>query len=171
MEAYREGATGNNVLSKTKAIKKRHRVPLVAEQQPRVGYDRNRGRRALNEQREIDSESEERSESEAAGEIVFSQEDFASRMRNYGDVRDHRSLMRRLLENIGQYVREKGREAPRMDYLDVQLHFDEIVEDNSKCEALMDGEGFTHVTYNEEEWREWRKEGKDARKSGDESIG
>ena len=79
--------------------------------------------------------------------------------------------MRRLLENIGQYVREKGREAPRMDNLDVQLHFDEIVEDNRKCEALMDGEGFTHVTFNEEEWREWSKEGKDARKSRDDSIG
>ena len=49
---------------------------------------------------------------------------------------------------------KRGKEAPRMDYLDVQLHFDEIVEDNRRCEALMDGEGVTFVTYSEDEWRE-----------------
>ena len=166
MEAYREGATGNNVLAKTKAIKKRHRVPLVVDQEPRVGYDRNRGRRALDEHRESESESrEERSDSEAAGEIVFSQEEFAFKMRNYIDrPQDHKSPMRRLLENIGSYTRVKGREAPRMDYLDVQLHFDEIVEDNRKCEALdEEWRGVTHVTFNtDEEWRrEWSKGGED----------
>ena len=132
MEAYREGATGNTVLAKTKEIKTRHRAPLMVDQEPRVGYDRNRGRRALDEHRESESESD----SEAAGEIVFSQEEFASKMRNYIDLkRDHKSPMRRLLENIGRYTRVRGREAPRMDYLDVQLHFDDIVEDNRKLEA------------------------------------
>ena len=144
MEAYREGATGNTVLAKTKAIKKRHRAPLVLQQQPRVGYDRSRGRRALDERRESGSESErsreERSDSETA-EIVFSQEDFASKMRQYpiGDIEGPKSLMRNLFENIGAEVRMRGREAPRMDYLDVQLHFDNIVEDNRLCEAIMGG--------------------------------
>ena len=164
MEAYREGATGNTVLAKTKEIKKRHRAPLMVDQEPRVGYDRNRGRRALDEHRESESESD----SEAAGEIVFSQEEFASKMRNYIDLkRDHKSPMRRLLENIGRYTRVRGREAPRMDYLDVQLHFDDIVEDNRKLEALIDAEaGVTHVTYTEEEWRrKWSKGG------DDESVG
>ena len=91
MEAYREGATGNTVLAKTKEIKMRHRAPLVVDQEPRVGYDRNRGRRALEEHRESESESD----SEAAGEIVFSQEEFASKMRNYIDLkRDHKSPMK-----------------------------------------------------------------------------
>ena len=131
-------------------------APLMVDQEPRVGYDRNRGRRALDEHRESESESD----SEAAGEIVFSQEEFASKMRNYIDLnRDHKSPMRRLLENIGRYTRVRGREAPRMDYLDVQLHFDDIVEDNRKLEALIDAEaGVTHVTYTDEEWRrKWSK--------------
>ena len=134
MEAYREGATGNTVLAKTKAIKK----------QPRVGHFPSRGRRALDERRESGSESErsreERSDSETA-EIVFSQEDFASKMRQYpiGDIEGPKSLMRNLFENIGAEVRMRGREAPRMDYLDVQLHFDNIVEDNRLCEAIMGG--------------------------------
>ena len=164
MEAYREGATGNTVLAKTKEIKKRHRAPLMVDQEPRVGYDRNRGRRELAEHRESESESD----SEAASEIVFSQEEFASKMHNYIDLkRDHKSPMRRLLENIGRYTRVRGREAPRMDYLDVQLHFDDIVEDNRKLEALIDAEaGVTHVTYTEEEWRrKWSKGG------DDESVG
>ena len=169
MEAYREGATGNTVLAKTKAMKKRHRAPLVLEQQPRVGYDRSRGRRALDEQRRSGSESErsgeERSDSETA-EIVFSQEDFASKMRQYqiGDIGEPKSLMRNLFENIGAEVRIRGREAPRMDYLDVQLHFDTIVEDNRQCEATMDGHDVTCVTYDEEEWREWSKGKENARR-------
>ena len=54
-----------------------------------------------------------------------------------------------------------------MDYLDVQLYFDDIVEDNRKLEALIDAEaGVTHVTYIDEEWsRKWIK-GRD-----DESVG
>ena len=70
-------------------------------------------------------------------------------------------------EKIGRYTRVRGREAPRMDYLDVQLHFDDIVEDNRKLEALIDAEaGVTHVTYTEEEWRrKWSKGG------DDESVG
>ena len=160
MEAYREGATGNNVLAKTKAIKKRHRVPLVVDQQPRVEYDRSRGRRALEEQHESE-ESESEGSREERSEIVFSQEEFASKLRNIPSCSGAPLTLRQLLENMGKYTRVLGREAPRMDYLDVQLHFDEIVEDNRKCEALMDGEaGVTHVTYTDEEWRrEWSKGG------------
>ena len=124
---------------------------MAVERQPRIGYDRNRGKRALDHYREGESSEE----SCAADEIISNQEDFASKMRNYlSDNGDPRSLMRRLLENIGKYTRAIGKEAPRMDYLDVQLHFDEIVEDNRRCEALMDGEGVTFVTYSEDEWRE-----------------
>ena len=47
MEAYRQGATGDTVLAKTKEMKRYHRVPLRIDPQPRVGYDRNRGRQAL----------------------------------------------------------------------------------------------------------------------------
>ena len=46
MDAYREGATGNTVLAKTREMKKSHRVPLMIDQQPRVSYDRKRGRRS-----------------------------------------------------------------------------------------------------------------------------
>ena len=45
MQAYREGATGMDVLEKTKAIKKSHRVPLLLEQQPREAYSSNRVQR------------------------------------------------------------------------------------------------------------------------------
>ena len=49
MDAYREGATGNSILEKTRQMKKSHRVPLMIDQQPRVGYDRNRGRRIVSD--------------------------------------------------------------------------------------------------------------------------
>ena len=64
--------------------------------------------------------------------------------------------LRQLLENMGKHTRVLSREAPRMDYLDVQLHFDQIVEDNRQWEAYTDGRDVTYVTYDEEEWsRRW----------------
>ena len=137
------------------------------EQQPRVGYDRNRGRHALDEHCRSGSESERNGESDSeTAEIVFSQEDLASKMRQYpiGDIGEPNSLMRNLFENIGAEVRMRGREAPRMDYLDVQLHFDNIVEDNKQCEANMDRQDVKCVTYDEEEWREWSKGKENARR-------
>ena len=47
MGAYRQGATGDTVLAKTKEMKKYHQVPLRIDPQPRIGYDRNHGRQAL----------------------------------------------------------------------------------------------------------------------------
>ena len=156
MQAYREGATGNDVLAKTKAIKKRHRAPLVVEQQPRVGYDRSRGRRALEEQHESEESESERSR-EDRSEIVFSQEEFASKLRKIPSRSTGAPLtLRQLLENMGKHTRVLSREAPRMDYLDVQLHFDQIVEDNRQWEAYTDGRDVTYITYDEEEWsRRW----------------
>ena len=54
MDAYRAGATGNTVLQKTKELKKSHRVPLMIDQQPRVSYDRSRGREILAKLVEMD---------------------------------------------------------------------------------------------------------------------
>ena len=58
MEAYKQGATGDTVLAKTKEMKRYHRVPLRIDPQPRVGYDRNRGRQALENIRGNDNDHE-----------------------------------------------------------------------------------------------------------------
>ena len=80
MDAYLDGATGNTVLAKTREIKKSHCVPLMIDQQPRVSYDRSRGRRIV-----MDLESDRRgAEGGSEGdEMVFDQESFASKMRQF----------------------------------------------------------------------------------------
>ena len=140
MDAYREGATGNTVLAKTREMKKSHRVPLMIDQQPRVSYDRSRGRRIV-----MDIERDERGAGEGErDEVVFDQESFAGKV--------HQLLwkgnpMRNLVE-LGKVMRERGREAPRADYLDGKLYFDELVGEQRWQE------------WQEEEWRVlWREEG------------
>ena len=59
MDAYRAGATGNTVLQKTKELKKSHRVPLMIDQQPRVSYDRSRGREILANLVEMDRDDQD----------------------------------------------------------------------------------------------------------------
>ena len=108
MDAYRNGATGNTVLAKTRETKKSHRVPLQIEQQPRVSYDRSRGRRIMTER----------------NEVVFDQETFAGKL--------HQLLKGNLgpnLAKLGKAMRKRGREAPRADFWDGKLYFDEEVEE------------------------------------------
>ena len=59
MDAYRAGATGNTILQKTKELKKSHRVPLMIDQQPRVSYDRSRGREILANLVEMDRDDQD----------------------------------------------------------------------------------------------------------------
>ena len=76
MDAYREGATGNTVLAKTREMKKSHRVPLMIDQQPRVSYDRSRGRQVL-----MDLERDGRGAGEGErDEVVFDQESFSGKV-------------------------------------------------------------------------------------------
>ena len=58
-------------------------------------------------------------------------------------------------------TRVLSRKAPKMDYLDVQLNFDQIVKDNRQGEAFTDGRDVTFVTYDE---GEWSRRGEDARR-------
>ena len=143
MDAYREGATGNTVLAKTREMKKSHRVPLMIDQQHRVSYDRSRGRRIV-----MDLESDRRgAEGGSEGdEMVFDQESFASKMRRYlfsGNPRFR-------LEKLGKDLRVRGREAPSTDlaeWMEGKVFFDQLVEEQRREVALMDG------AYVEEMWR------------------
>ena len=108
MDAYRVGATGNTVLEKTREMKKSHRVPLMIDQQPRVSYDRSRGRRIV-----MNIERDEREAEE--DEVVFDQESFAVKVRQ---LIWKGNPMQNFVE-LGKVMREHGREAPRADYLDV----------------------------------------------------
>ena len=109
MDAYRVGATGNTVLEKTREMKKSHRVPLMIDQQPRVSYDRSRGRRIV-----MDLERDERGAEGGVGgdEVVFDQESFASKLRHHlfqsGNPRFR-------LAKLGSDLRVHGREAPSTD--------------------------------------------------------
>ena len=154
MDAYREGATGNTVLEKIKAMKKSHRVPLMIDQQPRVSYDRSRGRRigmALegNEMEGDESGLEGGTNRDEREEVVFDQESFA------GIV--HQMIWKgdpaKRLVAFGKIMRERVRDAPRANFFDGKLYFDEIVEEQRRVVALMDGAN------QEEEWRAVWKDG------------
>ena len=137
MDAYREGATGNTVLEKTRLLKKSHRVPMMIDQQPRKNYDRNRGRRIVSElerdEKGVDGENE-------GDEIVFDQESFARKLRQviFQSGRPARRLVK-----LGNDLRERVREAPRTDLLSMAEHgrvfFDEIVQKQREEDALING--------------------------------
>ena len=143
MDAYQAGATGSNVLQKTRELKKSHRVPLVIDQPARVPYDRSRGERVLrNEDEPVESE-----------EIVFDQEIFAQKICQLG----YQNNPRRRFVRMGHLFRVRTREAPRADFLEGlggKLYFDKLVEDHRWKAAMAEEWGdATVVTYDEEEWR------------------
>ena len=155
MDAYREGATGDTVLAKTREMKKSHRVPLMLDQQPRVSYDRSRGRR-------IEERDGRGAEGGVGGdEVVFDQQSFASKMRQFlfsGNPRFR-------LEQLGNYLRARGREAPSSDLagcLEGKLFFDQLVEEQRREIAVMDGaveEEMWRAVWNRgEEWGEMPEE-------------
>ena len=88
MQAYRDGATGLNVLQKTKEIKKSHRVPLLTEHLPRGVYDRKRGLNAVESQ------------------VTFDGDGFAERIRDYLRKCESQSTkgMSWGLANIGKHL-------------------------------------------------------------------
>ena len=134
MDAYRQGATGNTVLEKTREIKKSHRVPQIIDPQPRGKYDRSRWRQIVME-REGAETADNGAETAGDGrdEIVFDQETFAAKF--------HQLLWtgnpRKNLVDLGKLMRQHGREAPRVDfadYLDASLYFDELVSEQRQIE-------------------------------------
>ena len=108
MDAYREGATGDTVLAKTREMKKSHRVHLVIDQPAKVNYDRSRGRRLLGNLVGNQDQAGERRE------VVFDQESFATKICQMGFANNPR----RRFEIIGQLMRVRTREAPRYDFLE-----------------------------------------------------
>ena len=87
-------------------------------------------------------------------EVVFEQASFASKMRQYLSSGNPRFR----LEQLGSDLRMRGREAPSSDltgWMEGKLYFDQIVEEQRREVALMDG------AYEEEmfggRWRWWRK--------------
>ena len=157
MEAYRQGATGDTVLAKTKEMKRYHRVPLRIDPQPRVGYDRNRGRQALENMRgnETDREVTDRSE-----QVSFDQETFAEKIRLLNPSWNPG----RRIAKVGELVRVFFREAPRAEFLAAvggKFHFDHLLEEHRSYQSMLDEwSGVTHVTFHDDsEWRAyWRGE-------------
>ena len=129
MDAYREGATGNTVLEKTREMKKSHRVPLMIDQQPQVSYDRSRGRQILIELERGGRGAEGGIGGDESDEVVFDQESFAGKLHQ---LLWNGNPMWNLVK-LGKILRERGREAPRADFLDGKLFFDEIVEKMGGC--------------------------------------
>ena len=120
MQAYRDGATGLNVLQKTKEIKKSHRVPLLTEHLPRGVYDRKRGLNAVETQ------------------VTFDQDGFAERIRDYLRKCESRSNegLSWGLANIGKHL---GRScAPNVEYIVGGVFFDELVEDPTGWEEALE---------------------------------
>ena len=109
MEAYRQGATGDTVLEKTKELKRYHRVPLGIDPQPRVGYDRNRGRQALENIRGNDNDHEGTDRSD---QVIFTQETFAEKIRLLNPSWNPGSR----IAKVGELVRVFFREAPRAEF-------------------------------------------------------
>ena len=135
MDAYREGATGNTVLEKTREMKKSHRGPLMIDQQPRESYDRSRGRRIV-----MDLERDERGAEGGVG--GDDQDSFASKLRHHlfqsGNPRFR-------LAKLGSDLRVHGREAPSTDlagWVEGKLFFDQHVEEQRQ----------------EQRWQEWQED-------------
>ena len=87
------------------------------------------------------------SEGDEREEVVFNQEGFAAKV--------HQMIWKgdpaKRLVAFGKIMRERVRDAPRANYFDGKLYFDEIVEEQRRVDALMDGAN------QEEEWRAiWR---------------
>ena len=141
MQAYREGATGLDVLQKVKQLKKSHRVPMLLEQQPREAYSRNRGRilagvlSGREREDEGGDEGEEEVERSSESEIVFDQKDFAGLTSQYlnrcpkGKAWALAKIGKRMRKKVGPMMTVTG-----MDYMVWPLFFDEIVEEQRKLE-------------------------------------
>ena len=168
MDAYRAGATGNTVLQKTKELKKSHHAPLMIDQQPRVSYDRSRGREILANLVEMDRDDQdgpaEEDDDDNGGDdggqdVVFTQQSFANKITKLGFAGNRKKILARM----GKMFRVRTREAPRADFLEGlsgQLHFDQLVEQHRwEVNVASEWEGVTSVTCNtEEEWRSmWRE--------------
>ena len=120
MQAYRDGATGLNVLQKTKEIKKSHRVPLLTEHLPRGVYDRKCGLNAVESQ------------------VTFDGDGFAERIRDYLRKGESQSTkgMSWGLANIGKHL---GRSyAPNVEYLVGGVYFRDLLQDKTGWEEAMD---------------------------------
>ena len=140
MQAYREGATGLDVLQKVKQLKKSHRVPMLLEQQPREAYNRNRGRilagiLAGREREDGSGEEGEGEQRSSESEIVFDQKDFAGLTSQYlnrclkGKAWALAKIGKRMRKKVGPMMTVTG-----MDYMVGPLFFDEIVEEQRKLE-------------------------------------
>ena len=157
MEAYRQGATGDTVLAKTKEMKRYHRVPLRIDPQPRVGYDRNRGRQALEN---INGNDTDREGTDRSDQVSFDQETFAEKIRLLNPSWNPG----RRIAKVGELVRVFFREAPRAEFLAAvggKFHFDHLLEEHRSYQSMLDEwSGVTHVTFHDEsEWRAyWRGE-------------
>ena len=128
-----------------------HRVPLRIDPQPRVGYDRNRGRQALENINENDAD---RQETDRSDQVSFDQETFAEKIRLLNPSWNPG----RRIAKVGELVRVFFREAPRAEFLGAvggELHFDHLLEKHRSYQCmLVEGSGVIHVTFNDEsEWR------------------
>ena len=134
MEAYRQGATGDTVLAKTKEMKRYHRVPLRIDPQPRVGYDRNRGRQALEN---INRNDTDREGTDRSDQVSFDQETFAEKIRLLNPSWNPG----RRIAKVGELVRVFFREAPRAEFLVAvsgELHFDHLLEEHRSYQRMLD---------------------------------
>ena len=156
MEAYRQGATGDTVLAKTKEMKRYHRVSLRIDPQPRVGYDRNRGRQALEN---INGNDTDREGTDRSDQVSFDQETFAEKIRLLNPSWNPG----RRIAKVGELVRVFFREAPRAEFLAAvggKFHFDHLLEEHRSYQSMLDEwSGVTHVTFHDDsEWRAYWRE-------------
>ena len=134
MEAYRQGATGDTVLAKTKEMKRYHRVSLRIDPQPRVGYDRNRGRQALEN---INRNDTDREGTDRSDQVSFDQETFAEKIRLLNPSWNPG----RRIAKVVELVRVFFREAPSAEFLVAvsgELHFDHLLEEHRSYQRMLD---------------------------------
>ena len=128
LDAYKDGASGSDVVARTRLIKKRHRAPLVMrEDQRRRTYKRKRGVRQDEAEEESEYEGEEEGgEEEEEEQIAFDQDEFGEKMRRYlwqhGPNRVHKGLAE---VGKGTPCRALSFQAG-LSYLVPQLHFEEV---------------------------------------------
>ena len=123
LDAYKDGASGSDVVARTRQLKKRHRAPLVMpDDQQKATYRR---QRRVREEEAVEEEGSDggRSEGEEEGQIVFDQDVFAGKLRKFfwqqGPDMVHVGLAK-----LGKGME---RSCPGVNFLVPQLYFDDIV--------------------------------------------
>ena len=150
LDAYKDGASGSDVVARTREMKKGHRAPLVMpddqrkrtyrrkrrvrEGETEEGEESDEGREDGTEAEEGSVEGRKRMEEE---QIVFDQDEFGGKLRQFLWQYGH-GMVHKGLATIGE--RMPCKKLPELNFLAPQLYFHEIADQQRLSEIDLEME-------------------------------